>query len=117
VDGGFEELAQLTRAELASEAQRLRYIVGSPSQPQGSEVAAARLQQVNLLLQTREVYGDDCTIQMIGAEQGRDDKAGTEGRQAPVPLERADPRPATRRLRPPSEEPIDIETETVGVRR
>lgn len=117
VEGGFEELTRLSQAELDSEARRLRYIVGSPSQPQGSEVAAARLQQVDLLLQTRQVYGDDCAIEVTGAAQGFAEKTGAEVQQAPVPLERTDPRPATRRLPPPSEEPIDIKPETVEVRR
>ncbi len=117
VDGGFEELARLSQAELDSEARRLRYIVGSPSQPQGSEVAAARLQQVNLLLQARQVYGDDCRIEVTGAEQGYDEKAGAEAQQTPVPLKRTNARPTSRRLPPPSEEPIDIKSETVGVRQ
>lgn len=111
VSATFVELARASRDDLAGEAARLRRIIGSPYQQlTGTQVAQARLQQVDLLLQMRETYGDDCAIELVGLpeHEGAVDEALTASPSAEV-IEMVPVRPTSRDGGRQREEPTPLQ--------
>jgi hypothetical protein len=111
-------LLAATRAELLAEERRL---IAVANRDPSNDVVIVRLQQVRLLRQTREVYGDRCVVRivdsiadgLVGREQAAGEAATVPAAAAAVtPIRRLEHQRARR-----AEAPIEINVEgetTVG---